>query len=180
MTHKETARAVDQQQVEPGKKSDLDSLLDAIKAHVDRGFDRIQEQNFEDAIGYFDEAIRLDRRAARAFHGRAQSWHSLKETESALSDYDEAIRLDPKVARAFFNRGRLRLERRETGEAIADYNKLLNEMDGLRPDADVLFILTTNRPESLEMALASRPGRVDQAIEFPLPDGEGRAELIRL
>ena len=78
------------------------------------------------------------------------------------------------------SRERLRLERRETGEAIADYNKLLNEMDGLRPDADVLFILTTNRPESLEMALASRPGRVDQAIEFPLPDGEGRAKLIRL
>jgi tetratricopeptide (TPR) repeat protein len=59
-------------------------------------------------------------------------------------------------------------------------NKLLNEMDGLKPDADVLFILTTNRPESLERALASRPGRVDQAIEFPLPDTEGRQKLIRL
>jgi len=59
-------------------------------------------------------------------------------------------------------------------------HKLLNEMDGLRPDADVLFILTTNRPETLETALASRPGRIDQAIEFPLPDAEGRAKLIRL
>ena len=27
-------------------------------------------------------------------------------------------------------------------------NKLLNEMDGLKEDADILFILTTNRPES--------------------------------
>ncbi|HEX5138093.1 MAG TPA: AAA family ATPase [Planctomycetota bacterium] len=59
-------------------------------------------------------------------------------------------------------------------------HKLLNEMDGLRPDAEVLFILTTNRPETLERALASRPGRIDQAIEFPLPDDEGRAKLIRL
>jgi cell division protease FtsH len=59
-------------------------------------------------------------------------------------------------------------------------NKLLNEMDGLRPDAHILFILTTNRPEELERALASRPGRVDQAIEFPLPDEEGRAMLVRL
>jgi ATP-dependent 26S proteasome regulatory subunit len=48
-------------------------------------------------------------------------------------------------------------------------NKLLNEMDGLREDAAVLFVLTTNRPEHLEAALASRPGRVDQAIEFPCP-----------
>jgi hypothetical protein len=59
-------------------------------------------------------------------------------------------------------------------------NKLLNEMDGLREDADVLFILTTNRPDQLEPALASRPGRIDQAIEFPLPDEDGRSKLVRL
>lgn len=59
-------------------------------------------------------------------------------------------------------------------------NKLLNEMDGLREDADVMFILTTNRPDQLEPALASRPGRIDQAIEFPLPDDEGRAKLVTL
>jgi ATP-dependent 26S proteasome regulatory subunit len=53
-------------------------------------------------------------------------------------------------------------------------------MDGLREDASVLFILTTNRPEQLETALASRPGRVDQAIEFPLPDDDGRRKLVRL
>jgi ATP-dependent 26S proteasome regulatory subunit len=59
-------------------------------------------------------------------------------------------------------------------------NKLLNEMDGLREDADVLFILTTNRPDQLEPALASRPGRIDQAIEFPLPDEDGRTKLVKL
>ena len=59
-------------------------------------------------------------------------------------------------------------------------NKLLNEMDGLRPDSEIIFLLTTNRPEALEEALASRPGRVDQAIEFPLPDDEGRGKLVAL
>jgi hypothetical protein len=59
-------------------------------------------------------------------------------------------------------------------------NKLLNEMDGLREDADVLFILTTNRPDQIEPALISRPGRIDQAIQFPLPDEEGRAKLTKL
>ena len=59
-------------------------------------------------------------------------------------------------------------------------NKLLNEMDGLREDAAILFILTTNRPDSLEAALASRPGRIDQAIEFPMPDENGRRLLARL
>jgi ATP-dependent 26S proteasome regulatory subunit len=59
-------------------------------------------------------------------------------------------------------------------------NKLLNEMDGLREDAAILFVLTTNRPQNLEAALASRPGRIDQAIEFPLPDERGRNLLVRL
>src|SRR5882672_9299663 len=59
-------------------------------------------------------------------------------------------------------------------------NGLLNEMDGLKQDADILFILTTNRPEELEAALASRPGRIDQAIEVPLPDEACRDKLVRL
>lgn len=59
-------------------------------------------------------------------------------------------------------------------------NKLLNEMDGLKEAADILFILTTNRPATLEAALAARPGRVDQAIEFPVPDEAGRRKLVQL
>lgn len=58
--------------------------------------------------------------------------------------------------------------------------ELLNQMDGLADDADVMFVLTTNRPEILEPALASRPGRVDQAIEIPLPDFECRQRLFEL
>jgi hypothetical protein len=59
-------------------------------------------------------------------------------------------------------------------------NELLNEMDGLKDNADILFVLTTNRPEQLEGALAGRPGRIDQAIEVPLPDDVGRDKLVRL
>jgi ATP-dependent 26S proteasome regulatory subunit len=59
-------------------------------------------------------------------------------------------------------------------------NKLLNEMDGLKEDAEILFVLTTNRPEQLEGALANRPGRIDQAIEIPLPDDAGRSKLVQL
>jgi cell division protease FtsH len=52
--------------------------------------------------------------------------------------------------------------------------ELLNEMDGLRDDSDIIFALTTNRPDILEPALAARPGRIDLAVELPLPDAEGR------
>jgi AAA+ superfamily predicted ATPase/ATP-dependent Clp protease adapter protein ClpS len=74
---------------------------------------------------------------------------------------------------------RNREDMRSGGEEIL-LNKLLNEMDGLRPDSDIFFVLTTNRPEHLEQALAGRPGRIDQAIEFPLPDADGRRKLALL
>lgn len=55
---------------------------------------------------------------------------------------------------------------------------LMDEMDGLGPKADVIFLLTTNRPRTLEGALAARPGRVDQAVYFPLPDRDCRRRLF--
>jgi ATP-dependent 26S proteasome regulatory subunit len=73
-------------------------------------------------------------------------------------------------------------ERTRPGAACAGplLFELLNQMDGLADDADVLFLLTTNRPDLLEPALAARPGRVDQAIEVPLPDAECRRRLFEL
>ncbi len=68
----------------------------------------------------------------------------------------------------------------QTVDANALLFELLNQMDGLSEDVDVLFILTTNRPDILEPALAARPGRIDQAIEIPLPDDECRRRLIDL
>ncbi|GAB3437000.1 AAA family ATPase [Phycicoccus ginsengisoli] len=58
--------------------------------------------------------------------------------------------------------------------------EVMDALDGLDPDADVAFLLTTNRVEALESALAQRPGRVDLAAEVPLPDEVGRLELLRL
>jgi hypothetical protein len=56
--------------------------------------------------------------------------------------------------------------------------QLLNEMDGLDEDADVIFVLTTNRVELLEPALSARPGRIDQAVEIRLPDPRCRRRLL--
>jgi len=53
-------------------------------------------------------------------------------------------------------------------------------MEGLNSAADVTFLLTTNRADLLEPALAERPGRVDLAAELPLPDEDARRALFRL
>lgn len=58
--------------------------------------------------------------------------------------------------------------------------ELLDAMDGAAADADLLFLLTTNRADVLEPALAARPGRVDVAIEIGLPDVDARRRLFEL
>jgi ATP-dependent 26S proteasome regulatory subunit len=73
-------------------------------------------------------------------------------------------------------------EEREAGSIGAHplLFQLLNEMDGLGADLDVTFLLTTNRADLLEPALAQRPGRVDHAARLPLPDAAARRRLLRL
>jgi hypothetical protein len=57
---------------------------------------------------------------------------------------------------------------------------LLDAMDGLHENSDLLFICTTNRPETLEKAIAARPGRIDQAVAISLPDADCRRRLLEL
>ena len=124
--------------------------------------------------------------------------HTIQYLASCLEDHTTLLVTAEQVAsmREYFGLARLlqpallviedadliARDREELGSALQEalLNKLLNEMDGLRQDADIFFVLTTNRPEHLEAALADRPGRIDQAIEFPLPDEVGRAKLVQL
>lgn len=71
-------------------------------------------------------------------------------------------------------------QERSENRCPALLHELMDEMDGLGTKSDVIFLLTTNRPEALEPALSARPGRIDQAIEFPLPDDDCRRRLFQL
>ena len=57
--------------------------------------------------------------------------------------------------------------------------ELLNQLDGFSSDDRIKVIAATNRPDILDPALL-RSGRLDRKIEFPLPDEEGRAHILRI
>ncbi|MFH1561357.1 MAG: ATP-dependent zinc metalloprotease FtsH [Patescibacteria group bacterium] len=58
-------------------------------------------------------------------------------------------------------------------------NQLLVEMDGLEPNAAIIVIAATNRPDILDTAL-TRPGRFDRNIALTLPDLEERVAILKL
>jgi SpoVK/Ycf46/Vps4 family AAA+-type ATPase/intein/homing endonuclease len=57
--------------------------------------------------------------------------------------------------------------------------QLLALMDGLKKRGKVIVIAATNRPHSLDPALR-RAGRFDREIEFPVPDRNGRLEILKI
>ena len=58
-------------------------------------------------------------------------------------------------------------------------NAILVEMDGFETNDQVIVIAATNRMDVLDPAL-TRPGRFDRQIQVPLPDLQGRCEILKI
>mmetsp|Transcript_8906 Transcript_8906/g.12314 ORF Transcript_8906/g.12314 Transcript_8906/m.12314 type:complete len:940 (-) Transcript_8906:56-2875(-) len=58
-------------------------------------------------------------------------------------------------------------------------SQLLTLMDSLKPSSNVMVIGATNRPNVIEGALR-RPGRFDRELEIPIPDEDGRLEILKI
>jgi transitional endoplasmic reticulum ATPase len=72
------------------------------------------------------------------------------------------------------------MERNSDGTSDKVLSTFLNEMDGVdasRSDG-VIVLAATNRARTIDAALM-RPGRFDKSIYVPLPDEEGRIELLK-
>ena len=153
-------------------------------------------------VRFFSQAQRLRAQGHSVkrgllFHGppgtgktRTACWltHSLPKvtvllvTGEELWNIQESVRLARTLAPAMLVLEDVDLiaTRRDESFQTTALHQLMNEMDGLDPEAEILFLLTTNRPDAIEPALANRPGRIDQAIHFPLPDEDCRRRLIEL
>lgn len=57
--------------------------------------------------------------------------------------------------------------------------ELLNQLDGFASDDRIKVLAATNRVDVLDPALL-RSGRLDRKIEFPLPNEEARAQILKI
>jgi len=58
-------------------------------------------------------------------------------------------------------------------------NQMLVEMDGFEGHEGVIILAATNRPDVLDPALL-RPGRFDRQVVVPLPDLNGREQILKV
>ncbi|MFO8115333.1 MAG: AAA family ATPase [Halorubrum sp.] len=90
-----------------------------------------------------------------------------RENAPAVVFFDEVDAVSPK------RRGD------DTGAGERVVSQLLTELDGLEPLTDVVVVAATNRPGSIDRALL-RPGRIEKAVETPLPDEAARREILAI
>merc|ERR1719198_282665 len=57
--------------------------------------------------------------------------------------------------------------------------ELLNQLDGFETSSKIKVIMATNRLDILDSALL-RPGRIDRKIEFPKPNEDARADILKI
>lgn len=94
--------------------------------------------------------------------------------------FEEASKATGKTIIFFDELDAIAPRRGESHEASGKIvSTMLENIDGLEANPDILVVAATNRPEAIDHALL-RPGRFDRIVEVPLPDKEGRKEILAI
>ena len=105
-----------------------------VAAFHNRGTAYLHEDQFDKAIGDFDQAIRLKPDHALAFNNRGVAYDHRGDRDGAIADFDKAIALGtlkgPRKAWPFNNRGNAYSSKGQYDRAIVDFNEAI----GLNPD----------------------------------------------
>ena len=84
-----------------------------------------EDNDYDQLLADFTEAIRLDPKDAAAYYNRGTAYSHMGSYGLAVADFTEALRLNPTCGRAYHNRGFAQTARKEYELAIADYSAAL-------------------------------------------------------
>lgn len=82
--------------------------------------------HFWQAVPLFDQAIELDGKCARAYHGRGNCYNLLGKHDKAIADWTKWIEIEPQDARAYQNRGTAYRALNQLPQAIKDYDQAIH------------------------------------------------------
>jgi tetratricopeptide (TPR) repeat protein len=78
---------------------------------------------YDKAIADSSEAIKLNKKYAKAYNNRGVALSRKREYDKAISDFSEAIKLNAKEASAYFNRGNALEAKGSLQQALSDFKK---------------------------------------------------------
>jgi tetratricopeptide (TPR) repeat protein len=89
------------------------------------GFASANEQNFDDAIRDFSDALKINSRDARIYEQRAAVEMKMHDYDKALADYSEAITLKPNEVRYYLYRSYIYETKEDVKSSMVDTEKAL-------------------------------------------------------
>ena len=107
----------------PGSAPPIAILTPAAdaNAYFDSGLAFLNKKQYDEAIGDFSEAIRVDPTYTLAYFNRGLAYDNKGNYDKAVSDYTEAIRLNPNDSSILSDRGDAYHSQNRLDEAVCDY-----------------------------------------------------------
>ncbi|QHS18106.1 tetratricopeptide repeat protein [haloarchaeon 3A1-DGR] len=102
--------------------------LEAQEAWVNKGVAHAELEEYDEAIGAYEEALRIDddsEHAATAETNLAYALWEFGRHEEALEHAERAVEIDPRFAQAWYNRGFFLLERGLAEDAVTAFNNAI-------------------------------------------------------
>ena len=90
-----------------------------------RGYAAATNQQFQDALNDYGEAIKITPQDPRIYEQRAAVEMKLNDTDKALADYSEAIKLKPNEIRYYLYRSYIYETKADAKSSMADTEKVL-------------------------------------------------------
>jgi tetratricopeptide (TPR) repeat protein len=117
-------------------------------------------ERYQDAVRWYEEALKLNPRDADVSTDLGVSYYYLQQPDRALQQFDASLRLDPKHAKTMLNVGIVRaFGKQDLPGAVAAWEKLI-EVAPTSPEAD-----TARR--ALQGLKSAHPGIGDGAAATP-------------
>jgi DNA-binding helix-hairpin-helix protein with protein kinase domain len=98
--------------------------------YYERGDIAYQQQDYEQAVDNFTQAIKQNPQSAKVYINLANAQYNLNDYKSALANYNQALKINPQEVKAYVNRGNAHYmmadyssdPNQEYKQAIADFN----------------------------------------------------------
>jgi glyoxylase-like metal-dependent hydrolase (beta-lactamase superfamily II)/Flp pilus assembly protein TadD len=96
------------------------------KTASEQGEESLKNENYDQAIKFFSEAIRTDPKNAKAYLLRGTAFLKKGDEEKALADFDESLRLDSDGAKSHSFRGLVDFVKGDENKAIASFTESIH------------------------------------------------------
>lgn len=113
---------------EAGRKKEW---LGSAEEIYSKGLPFVWAERYEDALPYFEEAVKRNPRYAEAHFAIGSCNDFLLRNEEAIKAYTQAIQIKPVYYQAYINRGNAYKNKGQYDQAIKDYSKAIEIVPGV-------------------------------------------------